>query len=124
VSSIILNITFDCADPGALARFWAQVTGWPLTEEPGYDEWAVGEGRPRLYFVKVPEGKTVKNRVHLDVVPADRSQDEEIARLIEFGARIVSDRRPEYGWVLLADPEGNEFDVEISLAELDAARKA
>ena len=69
------------------------------------------------------EGKTVKNRVHLDVVPADRSQDEEIARLIEFGARIVSDRRPEYGWVLLADPEGNEFDVEVSLAELDAARK-
>jgi hypothetical protein len=72
----------------------------------------------------LPEGKTVKNQVHLDVMPADRSQDEEIARLIELGARIVSDRRPEYGWVVLADPEGNEFDVEVSLAELDAAQKA
>ena len=56
MSSFILNITFDCADRGALARFWAQVTGWPLTEEPDYDEWAVGECRPRLYFVKVSEG--------------------------------------------------------------------
>jgi hypothetical protein len=61
VSSIILNITFDCADPRVLARFWAQVTEWPLIEEPapGFEESAVGmagEGRPRLYFVKVPEG--------------------------------------------------------------------
>jgi hypothetical protein len=55
-------------------------------------------------------------------MPADRTQDEEITRLIGLGARIVSDRRPEFGWVILADPEGNEFDVEISLAELDAAR--
>jgi hypothetical protein len=60
VSSIILNITFDCADPRALARFWGQVTGWPVVEEPrpGYEESAVGmagEGRPRLYFVKVPD---------------------------------------------------------------------
>ena len=68
------------------------------------------------------EGKTVKNRVHLDVMPADRTQDEEITRLTGLGARIVSDRRPEFGWVILADPEGNEFDVEISAAELDEAR--
>ena len=124
MSSIILNITFDCADPRALARFWGQVTGWPVTEEPepGQADSAVGlpaEGRPRLYFVKVPEGKTVKNRVHLDVMPSDRTQDEEIARLTGLGARIVEDRRPEFGWVLLADPEGNEFDVEISLTQLD-----
>ena len=129
VSSIILNITFDCADPRALARFWGQVTGWPVIEEPqpGYEESAVGkagEGCPRLYFVRVPEDKTVKNRVHLDIMPTDRTQDEEITRLTSIGARIVSDRRPEFGWVLLADPEGNEFDVEISVAELDAARAA
>ena len=67
MSSTIRHVTFDCADPRALARFWARVTGWPLLEEPapGYDEAAVGvasEGRPRLYFVAVPEGKTVKNR--------------------------------------------------------------
>jgi hypothetical protein len=126
VSSIIFNITFDCADPRALARFWGQVTGWPVIEEPrpGCEESAAGEGRTRLYFVRVPETKTIKNRVHLDIMPADRTQDEEITRLTGLGARIVSDRRPEFGWVLLADPEGNEFDVEISVAELDAARAA
>ena len=129
MSSIILNITFDCADPRALARFWGQVTGWPVIEEPepGYAESAVGipgEGRPRLYFVKVPEEKIVKNRVHLDVIPADRTQDEEIARLIGLGARVVSDGRPEVGWVILADPEGNEFCVEISAAEMRAAGTA
>ncbi len=127
MSSIIYNITFDCADPRALARFWGQVTGWPVIEEPspGYEESAVGmtgEGSPRLYFVKVPEGKVAKNRVHLDIMPADRSQDEEITRLIGLGATIVSDPRPEFGWVLMADPEGNEFDVEISVAELEAER--
>jgi hypothetical protein len=127
VSSVIFNITFDCADPRALARFWGQVTGWPVTEEPrpGYEESAVGtpgEGRPRLYFVKVPEPKTIKNRLHLDVMPTDRSQEQEIAWLIRLGATVVSDRRPELGWVILADPEGNEFCVEISRAELDAAQ--
>jgi hypothetical protein len=125
MSSMILNVTFDCADPRALARFWGQVTGWPVIEEPapGYEESAVGgagEGRPRLYFVKVPEGKIVKNRLHLDIIPTDRTQDEEITRLTGLGATVVSDRRPEFGWVILADPEGNEFDVEISLAERDA----
>ena len=124
MTSFILNITFDCADPRALARFWGQVTGWPVTEEPrpGFAEAAVGtpgEDRPRLYFVQVPEGKTVKNRLHLDVMPSDRTQDEEIARLVGLGARVVSDPRPESGWVLMADPEGNEFDVEISVGELD-----
>ena len=126
MSSTILNITFDCADLRALARFWAQVTGWPVTEEPrpGCEESAVGmadEGCPRLYFVRVPETKTIKNRVHLDHVPADRTQDEEIARLTGFGARVVSDRRPGFGWVILADPEGNEFCVESSAAEPGAA---
>ncbi len=127
MSSTILNITFDCADPPALARFWGRVTGWPVIEEPrpGYAESAVGtpgEGRPRLYFVRVSEGKAVKNRMHLDVMPADRTQDEEIARLTGLGAKIVSDMRPELGWVILADPEGNEFCVEVSVVELDAAR--
>jgi hypothetical protein len=126
VSSTICNITFDCADPPALARFWAQVTGLPLIEEPqpGYPESAVGDSRPRLYFVQVPEGKIVKNRVHLDIMPDDRTQDEEIARLTRLGATIVSDRRPDVGWVIMADPEGNEFCVEMSRAELDAALAA
>lgn len=129
MSSIVFNITFDCADPQALARFWGEVTGWPVIDEPrpGCEESAVGraaEGRPRLYFVRVPEAKANKNRVHLDIMPADRTQEEEITRLTSLGAKIVSDRRPEIGWVLMADPEGNEFDLEISIAELDAAQPA
>jgi Glyoxalase-like domain len=128
MSSTILNITFDCAAPRALARFWGEVTGWPVIEapEPGREEFAVGrpgEGGPRLYFVKVPEGKS-KNRLHLDVVPTDRTQNEEISRLTGLGARLLSDRRPEVGWVILADPEGNEFCVEISVIELKAAQAA
>jgi hypothetical protein len=62
--------------------------------------------------------------VHLDVIPADRTQDEEIARLAGLGAWVVSDGRPEVGWVVLADPEGNEFCVEISAAEMKAAAAA
>jgi hypothetical protein len=129
MTSTILDVTFDCAAPRALARFWGEVTGWPVIEEPapGREDSAVGtpgEGRPRLYFVKVPDGKTVKNRVHLDVMPNDRTQDEEIARLTGLGARVVSNRRPELGWVVLADPEGNEFCVEISAAGLRAAQAA
>jgi len=129
VSSTVINITFDCADPRALASFWGQLTGWPINKEPqpGYPECSVeppGQDGPKLYFVQVPEPKTVKNRVHLDVVPADRTQQEEIARLVDLGAEVVSDDRPEVGWVILADPEGNEFCVEMSEHELDEARKA
>jgi hypothetical protein len=125
MSSTILNITFDCADPRKLATFWGEVTGWQVIEEPrpGYLECAVqppGGGRPRLYFVLVPEGKTAKNRLHLDVMPADRTQDEEIARLTGLGAKVITDPRPELGWVIRGAPEGNEFCVEISAAELES----
>ena len=121
MSSFILNITFDCRDAGQVAQFWAELTGWPVSQPHRADEYAVSppdegrppdQGRPRLYFVPVPEGKTVKNRTHLDIVPADRTQDDEIARLTGLGASVVTDRRPEVGWVTLADPEGNEFCVE------------
>jgi predicted enzyme related to lactoylglutathione lyase len=115
VSSTIHNVTFDCADPQAVARFWAGVTGWPVSQPYQPGEYGVAPGvvgAPSLYFVQVPEGKSGKNRVHLDVSPADLTQDEEIARLTALGAGVVSDRRPEVGWVILADPEGNEFCVE------------
>jgi hypothetical protein len=134
VSSDIHNITFDCADPHAVARFWGGVTGRPVIDvevpEPGSPECSVGRPgphRPRLYFVRVPEGKTVKNRVHLDVMPNDRTQQEELDRLVALGGRIVHDARPEIGWVVMADVEGNEFCVELSrgeIAELEAAEAA
>jgi hypothetical protein len=72
-----------------------------------------------MLFIPVPEGKTVKNRLHLDVSPVDRTRDEEVARLIGLGATQIDDRRSAdgAGWVVLADPEGNEFCVERSDAE-------
>ena len=118
-SSSVLNITFDCRDPEAVAAFWAAVTGDEITREsqPGNDYWVVGPpdgGHPRLVFVTVPEGKSIKNRVHLDLLPRDRPQSEELARLVALGARVFDDRRDVEpgGWVVLEDPEGNEFCLE------------
>ena len=72
-----------------------------------------------LLFIPVPEGKVVKNRMHLDLTPTARTRDEEVTRLLGIGATMVGDyRRPDgSGWVTLADPEGNEFCVERSAAE-------
>jgi hypothetical protein len=69
----------------------------------------------------VPEGKVVKNRMHLDLLPTHRSRDEEVDRLLGIGATLLEDHRKAdgAGWVTLADPEGNEFCVERSLRERD-----
>ncbi|MET7285555.1 VOC family protein [Streptomyces sp. NPDC005573] len=119
MTSRIRHTTIDCADAYALARFWSQVLDQPLHEDdhPG-DEEALIEGAG-LLFVTVPGPKTVKNRVHLDLQPQDRSRDEEVERLLALGATQVDDRRrPDgTGWVVLADPEGNEFCVERSTSE-------
>jgi hypothetical protein len=76
-----------------------------------------------LYFQRVPEGKVVKNRVHLDVAPLDGTRDEEVERLLAAGATVADDQRRAdgTGWVVLADPEGNEFCVERGDAERAAA---
>ena len=101
-----------------MAQFWSEVTQWPCSKQqmPGNTFWVVGVrggAGPRLVFVNVPEPKTVKNRVHLDLVP-DGSQAEELARLESLGAAVIDDRRrvTPGGWVVMADPEGNEFDLE------------
>ena len=119
----IRNITFDCADPWALSEFWSRVTGWPRHPEnvPTDEEvlLVAPEGAfPRLLFIRVPEPRTVKNRVHLDVQP-DVPRDDQVAALLEMGATLVADhRQPDGGgWVWLADPEGNDFCVERSAAE-------
>ena len=115
----IKHITVDCRDPYELARFWSVVTGWPVSDQdsPGDSEVAVEPavpGVPELLFVRVPDAKAGKNRLHLDLVPRARTRDEEVARLREAGATLVADQRGESGrgWVVLADPEGNEFCVE------------
>jgi hypothetical protein len=121
----VRNITFDCADPYALAGFWSQVTGYREDPENGNqpddpEALLVGpDGQPNLLFITVPEPKTVKNRVHLDLMPTDRTRDEEVERLLALGATLVADhrRRDGTGWAVLADPEGNELCVERSAAE-------
>ena len=119
----IHTITFDTTgDPYELARFWSMVVDRPMhvEDQPGDPEASlVAEGQPTMLFIRVPDGKVVKNRVHLDLQPQDRTRDEEVDRLIGLGAKLFEDhRRPDGGgWVTLLDPEGNEFCVERSAAE-------
>ncbi|MFF1344917.1 VOC family protein [Streptomyces sp. NPDC058322] len=113
--SVMQNVAIDCSDAYELARFWSEVTGCPLHPEDrrGSRETQVTlpEG-PLLYFNQVPEPKTIKNRVHLCLRPTT-SREEEIERLLNLGATLVTDRREldGAGWAVLADPEGNEFCV-------------
>jgi len=137
--AIAFQVTFDAADPGALAAFWAEVLGYIMQPPPdGYaswDDWArdleipedaasaivdPGGNGPRIFFQRVPEGKTVKNRVHLDVRAAPGLDDDarkqrlrdECERLIGLGAtRLYEIDEPGQFWITMADPEGNEFCV-------------
>ncbi|MFE2211028.1 VOC family protein [Streptomyces canus] len=119
MTSTIRHLTIDCADAYAVADFWSQVLGQPLHEEdrPGDEEALIEDAG--LLFVTVPETKAVKNRLHFDLQPQDRTRDEEVARLLTLGATLIDDQRTGdgMGWVVLADPEGNEFCVERSAAE-------
>lgn len=122
--SYIRSVTFDCADPYALARFWAEAVGGEVHPDgvPGGDEAFVAgaDGRPELLFLRVPEGKSAKNRVHLDLGPRGTRRDEEMRRLVGLGATVLQDLRREggAGFWLMADPEGNEFCIEISDEEI------
>ena len=138
-----IQVTFDAADPNALAGFWCEVLGYEYdAPPPGFDTWDAaleafgipperrndasachdpdGKG-PRLLFQKVPEGKSAKNRVHLDVRAAPGLQGEdrmaalesECERLVALGATRVSRSEPapplSHGFIVMTDPEGNEF---------------
>jgi hypothetical protein len=122
MASKFTELAIDCTDPRGLARFWCAVLDYEVQDE-GDDLVTIGPSRtlggendrgpvpPTLTFARVPEGKTVKNRLHLDVNPTDREQDEEVHRLLELGARRADVGQGEESWVVLADPEGNEFCV-------------
>lgn len=136
-----VQVTFDCADPRALSLFWNDVLGYQFPPPPpGFDSWdafsetlpeahrnsasasedPAGVG-PRLFFQRVPEGKTVKNRVHLDVRAAPGLQgdarmaalEKECERLVALGATRVERHEPAPpmagGHIIMQDPEGNEF---------------
>ena len=103
-----LTVVFDADDPQRAAQFWAAALERDSVETD--PEWATLYGEPRIDFMKVPEGKTVKNRVHLDWVAPDR--EAEIERLIGLGATHLQDvKNEEFEWTTLADVEGNEFCV-------------
>lgn len=126
----IRHITIDCSgDPYDVGRFWSALLGLPLADDdkPGDPEALIAgpAGAPGLLFIRVPDRKAVKNRVHLDIQPpAGRTMNEEVERVRSLGGRIIDDRRTPCGrgWVVFADPEDNEFCVELSQAERDAPR--
>jgi predicted enzyme related to lactoylglutathione lyase len=106
------SVVINSRDHHTLARWWAQVLDWKITyEDDDEAEIAPAEGaEPGLVFVPVPEMKTVKNRLHIDLAPDD--QDEEVQRLLALGATYADvGQGPDVTWVVLRDPEGNEFCV-------------
>ncbi len=127
MTSRISHTTIDSRDAYAQSTWWGEVLGFSGDprdpNEPGHEECMVfsPDGRQRVLFIEVPEGKTVKNRVHLDLWPTDGTMDEEVDRLLAAGATMSQDLRdhrgPGTGWATLADPEGNEFCVLRSEAE-------
>ncbi|MFF3836953.1 VOC family protein [Streptomyces sp. NPDC001930] len=128
MTSLVRHVTIDCADAYALATFWAKVLDSEVSaeDEPSDEEVLVETPGAGLLFIQVPEAKAVKNRIHLDLQPQDRTRDEEVERLLGLGATLLDDRRnPDgTGWATLGDPEGNEFCVERSAAERAATASA
>jgi hypothetical protein len=107
----IKSVTFDSADALVLARFWAAALGTDLDEESTSDKAfveAAGWGGPNIWFVRVPEGKTAKNRMHFDL-RAPGAVADEVARLEALGAKVL---HAGDELTVMADPEGNEFCVE------------
>jgi hypothetical protein len=108
------ELVIDALDPEPIARWWAEVLGYEVVDldaDEGIVEIAGPPGSgPSLLFAKVPERKTVKNRLHIDVNPTDRDQDAELERLLALGARRGNvGQGDDVSWVVLLDPDGNEF---------------
>jgi Glyoxalase-like domain len=101
----------DSRDPAGLGRWWQEALGWVVVNDEA-DEFeirAAPDRLPGLLFGRVPESKSTKNRLHLDFRPDDR--DAEVERLISLGATRADVGQGEQSWIVLADPEGNEFCV-------------
>jgi predicted enzyme related to lactoylglutathione lyase len=124
MASVVHTFTFDALDPYAQAQWWSRVLDVEMSplDRPGDPEAMLSTEHGDLLWVQVPDAKRIKNRAHLDLMPSDRTRDEEVARVVGMGAAVVADRRSAdgSGWVTLADPEGNEFCVVRSKAERSA----
>lgn len=120
MASRFTELAVDCADPEALAGFWCAVLGYEVREAedglvtigpPTGPREAAWTGAPVVTFARVPEAKAVKNRLHLDLSPTDQDQADEVRRLLALGARPADVGQGDESWVVLVDPEGNEFCV-------------
>jgi hypothetical protein len=121
VTSYISHTTIDCRNAYDLSEWWKPVLGYVDLEddpnEPGHEECMIRDPDTGhlVLFLEVADPKVVKNRIHFDLRPREGTRDEELARLLEHGATEVLDMRDQFGpgtgWVVLADPEGNEFCI-------------
>lgn len=128
MTSRFTELDVDCHDPERLAAFWCAVLDFTVIDrgagrveigswEPTVEDIRARQMPPTVQFIQVPEGKTVKNRLHLDVSPIDASTDDEVTRLLGLGATKVDvGQGRDRNWVVMADPEGNEFCVVRTLA--------
>ncbi|MGH8876093.1 MAG: VOC family protein [Stackebrandtia sp.] len=128
MTSRFTELAVDCHDPEALAAFWCEVLDFTVIDRgedkveigswvPTAEEVRARQMPPTLQFIQVPEDRTVKNRLHLDVSPIDRSTEDEVTRLLNLGAtRTDVGQGSGRNWVVMADPEGNEFCVLRTLA--------
>ena len=109
MASKFTELVVDCRDPAALAEFWAAVLGWDTRAGDDDDVVEVFDSSwssPALLFQTVPVGKSVKNRLHIDVNPVGVGQEEELQRLLDLGATHIDIGQGEQTWYVLADPEG------------------
>ena len=130
MTSFVSHTTIDCSNAYELSEWWKPALGYVDIEddpnEPGHEECMIRDPETghRLLFIEVPDAKSVKNRIHLDLRPRKGTRDEELERLLAHGASVVGDHRGKYGpgtgWVVLADPEGNEFCILRSETEVAA----
>jgi hypothetical protein len=127
MTSYISHTTVDSSDAYAQSRWWGEVLDYVENPDdpnlPGHEECPITsrDGRHHILFIQVPDAKQVKNRIHFDLRPVEGTRDQELARLIELGAKPIDDlRRPDgTGWMVLSDPEGNEFCILRGQAELE-----
>ncbi|WLQ35414.1 VOC family protein [Streptomyces castrisilvae] len=128
MTSRFTELAVDCHDPERLAAFWCEVLDFTVIDRaegkveigswvPTVEEVRARQMPPTVVFLQVPESRAGKNRLHLDVSPIDRTTEEEVTRLLTLGAtRTDVGQGPDRTWVVMADPEGNEFCVLRTLA--------
>ncbi len=128
MTCFVSHTTIDAHNAYELSEWWKRLLGYEDIpddpNEPGHEECMIRDPQTghQLLFIEVPDKKVAKNRIHLDLRPREATRDEEIERVRALGATELSDHRGQYGpgsgWVVFADPEGNEFCILRSVPEL------